>query len=274
VTKEIGIKGSFWQDKANVNLGVFNIDRQNVALSWNTIVDFNAAEVEDLMNPNDILPGDPRYKYSEEGTASASRYYKSTENSRGADLTLNLRPFRGLQMRFTVARTQVTGEPDLDRFRGYYEAAVKRGNELPALLADAKLLLDTLDIDTKPSGARAAPWSASWVFDYAFQRDTWAPLRGVRLGVNGSWRDDYLLGTPNGQELVGGATHLVHGYLMRDQKVWNQQLRVRLGVRNIIDLENGKLRKTSFTTMNDGSNVYRYSYVVPVQYELNMSVRF
>ena len=61
---------------------------------------------------------------------------------------------------------------------------------------------------------------------------------------------------------------------MRDQKIWNQQVRVRLGVRNITDLENGDLRKTSFTTMNDGRNVYRYSYVVPVQYELNMSVRF
>jgi hypothetical protein len=274
VTKEIGIKGSFWQDKGNINLGVFNIDRQNVALSWNGVVDFNTAEVEDLMNPNDVLPGDPRYKYGEEGTASAARYYRSTENSRGADVTVNLRPIRGLQMRFTLARTQVTGQPDLDRFRAYYEAAVQRGNEQPALLADAKLLLDTLDVDTKPTGARASPWSASWVIDYGFQRDTWAPLRGLRLGLNGSWRDDYLFGLPNGQEMAGGSTHLVHGYVMRDQKIWNQQVRVRLGVRNITDLENGDLRKTSFTTMNDGRNVYRYSYVVPVQYELNMTVRF
>jgi hypothetical protein len=28
------------------------------------------------------------------------------------------------------------------------------------------------------------------------------------------------------------------------------------------------------TTMNDGRNVYRYSYVVPTQYELNLTVRF
>jgi outer membrane receptor protein involved in Fe transport len=274
VTKEIGLKGSFWQDKANVNLGVFHIDRQNVALSWNTIIDLTAAELEDLMNPNNVLPGDPAYKYSEEGTASASRYYKSTENSQGADLTLNLRPFRGLQLRFTLARTKVVGTPDLDRFRGYYEAAVQRGNENPTILNDAKNLLDSLDIDTKPSGPRASPWSASWVVDYAFQRDSWQPLRGLRLGLNGSWRDDYLFGITNNQSLIGGATHLVHGYLMRDQRIWNQQVRFRLGVRNITDLENGKLRKTSYTTMNDGRNVYRYSYVVPPQYELNMTVRF
>jgi hypothetical protein len=49
---------------------------------------------------------------------------------------------------------------------------------------------------------------------------------------------------------------------------------VRLGFRNLTDLENGKLRKTSFTTMNDGRNVYRFSYVVPLQTELNVTVRF
>jgi len=274
VTKEIGLKGSFWEDKVNVNLGVFNIDRQNVALSWNGIIGLDRDELEDLMNPNDVLPGDPRYIYGEEGTGSASRYYKSTENSRGADVTVNLRPAKGLQLRLTLARTQVEGQPDLDRFRGYYNAAVARGNENPAVLNEAKTLLDTLDIDTKPAGARASPWSASWVVDYAFQRNTWNVLRGVRLGLNGSWRDDYLLGIPNGQEMVGGSTHLVHGYVMRDQKIWNQQVRIRAGVKNITDLENDKIRKTSFTTLANGANVYRYSYVMPVQYDLNVTVRF
>ncbi len=274
VTKEVGLKGSFWGDRASVNLGVFDIDRQNVALSWNGVIDFNTAEIEDLMNPNDVLPGDPRYKYGEEGTASAARYYSSTENSRGADVTLNIRPLKGLQLRFTLARTKVTGLPNLDSFRGYYEAAVARGNESPALLNEAKTLLDSLDIDQKPTGARASPWSASWVVDYAFARDVWQPLRGVRVGLNGSWRDDYLFGIANGQSLAGGATHLVHGYVMRDQKIWNQQVRARLGFRNIADLENGSLRKTSFTTLANGTNVYRYSYVVPLQVDLSLTVRF
>ena len=276
VNKEAGLKGSFWDDKASINLGVFNIDRQNVALSWNGVtgIDFTTAEIEDLMNPNNVRPGDPGYKYGEEGTASASRYYKSTENSRGADLTLNLRPARGLQLRFTLARTQVIGKPDLDRFRAYYQAAVARGNESAALLNEAKNLLDSLDVDNKPTGARAAPWSASWVIDYAFARDAWKPLRGMRVGLNGSWRDDYLFGITNGQQMSGGNTHLFHGYIMRDQKVWNQQVRVRLGFRNLGDIDNGKLRKTSYTTMLNGANVYRYSYVVPLQVEGNVTVRF
>jgi hypothetical protein len=61
---------------------------------------------------------------------------------------------------------------------------------------------------------------------------------------------------------------------MRDQRLWNQSVRVRLGFRNITDLENNKIRKTSFTTMANGENVYRYSYVVPLQVDLGVTVRF
>lgn len=61
---------------------------------------------------------------------------------------------------------------------------------------------------------------------------------------------------------------------MRHQKIWKQNVRARLGFRNITDLENGKLRKTSFTTMANGANVYRYSYVVPLQVDLSLTVRF
>ena len=81
-------------------------------------------------------------------------------------------------------------------------------------------------------------------------------------------------GIANGQSLAGGGTHLVHGYVMRDQKFWGQQVRVRAGVRNLTDLENGGIRKTGFTTMADGRNVYRYSYVMPAQYDLSVSAKF
>ena len=276
VTKEVGIKGSLFQDRVGFTLGVFDIDRQNVALSYNipSLVAMNPTVLEDLMNPNDILPGDPRYKYSAPGTASAARNYSSTENSSGADLTLMVRPTKALQLRFTVAKTKVMNGPDLSSFRGYYDAAVKRGNEAPAVLSAAKLVLDSLDISTKPAGARASPWSASWVIDYTFRRDLSEALRGLRIGVNGSWRDDYLLGIPSGQEMIGGSTHLVSAYVMRDQKLWGQQVRFRLGARNLIDLENSKVRKTGFVTLANGANIYNYSYVMTPQYDLTLTVRF
>ena len=273
-TKEIGLKGSAFEERAGFTLGVFDIDRKNVVLSYNNIINLTAVNLEDLMNPNNVLPGDPGYKFSAPGTASAARNYQSTENSKGADLTLILRPTKQLQVRLTLARTKLQDVPDLASFRGYYNAAVARGNESPAVLALAKQLLDSLDIKGSPAGARGSPWSASWVIDYGFARDSWLPLRGVRAGLNGTWRDNYLLGRPNGQQMIGGNGHLVNAYLMRDQKIWGQQVRFRAGVKNLTDLENGKVRKTGFTTLSTGANIYTYSYVIPPQYDFTASVKF
>ena len=273
VTKEVGLKGGVLDNRVTFTLGVFHIDRQNVEFRWNPS-SFSAGDVENLMNPNNITADDPRYVTSWRDV-NQFRSILSTETSKGFDLTLLTRPVKGLQARFTVGRAEVITRPDFSSFRAYYEAAVKRGDEAPALIADAKEVLDSSDFATKPSGARAAPWSASWILDYAFARDAWAPLRGVRLGVNGSWRDSYLLGISNGRELVGGTTHGVNAYVMRDQRIWNQQLRLRLGVRNLIDLENtGDIRKTGFTTLASGAVTYRYTYVMPPRWDLTATVRF
>jgi len=153
VSKEIGLKGNFWNKKATVTLGVFDIDRQNVVLSWNNIIAFNDTSTEDLMNPNNVLPGDPGYKFREPGTASAARNYTATENSKGFDVTVMVQPTKGLQLRMTLARSDVSSQPDLSSFRDYYNAAVARGDESPALLADAKLLLDTLDVQARATAA-------------------------------------------------------------------------------------------------------------------------
>jgi len=273
-TIEGGLKGDFFAKRLSVSLGVFHIDRENVVLSWNNIIGFDGVETEDLMNPNNVLPGDPGYKYREPGTASASRGYTAIESSKGFDMTVMAQPVRGLQLRFVLGRADVSSEPDLGSFRAYYDAAVLRPDESPGMLTEAKLLLDTLDVQSRAVGSRGALWSAGWVADYGFGRGSWAPLRGVRVGINGSWRDDYLFGTPLGVELTGGSGHLVNAYAMRDQRIWGQQVRFRFGIRNLTDLSNDEIRSTSFTTMIDGSNIYRYSYVMPRQYEFELGVKF
>jgi outer membrane receptor protein involved in Fe transport len=273
VTKEIGLKGALWENRVSFTLGAFQIDRQNVEFRW-TPSSFGAGDVENLMNPNSITANDPRYIRSW-NDVNQFRSILSTETSKGFDLTVLVRPTKGLQARFTLAKTDVITRPDFSAFRAYYEAAVKRGDEAPSLIADAKEVLDSSDFATKPAGARAAPWSASWILDYAFSREASPWLRGVRLGVNGTWRDSYLFGISNGRELIGGTNHGVNAYVMRDQRVWGQQLRVRLGVRNLIDLENtGASRKTGFTTLASGAAVYRYTYVMPARYDLTATVRF
>jgi len=50
---------------------------------------------------------------------------------------------------------------------------------------------------------------------------------------------------------------------------------MRLGVRNLIDLENtGDSRKTGFTTLASGAVAYRYTYVMPPRWDLTATVRF
>ena len=98
--------------------------------------------------------------------------------------------------------------------------------------------------------------------------------RDVRSGVNGSWRDNYLFGVPNKQEMIGGTNHLLSAYAMRGQKIWGQHGRIRVGVKNLLDLENSRVRKTGFVTLANGANVYNDSYVMPPQYDLTVTVKF
>ena len=286
-TKEVGLKGSMFNNRATFTVGVFDIDRANVVLNWRNILTFTDTDVEDLLNPNNVLPGDPGYKHREPGTASASRNYTAQERSKGFDVTFMVRPMDGLQVRLTLGKVEVQSTPDLKNFRGYYDAAVTRttaasapgGNPLliedPGVLSRAKFLLDTLDIVAGATGARGSPWSGSWIVDYSFSKDSAKPLQGVRVGVNGVWRTDYLFAQVNGVDLKGGGSHLLNAYVMRDQKIFGRQVRLRAGVKGLVDLSNrDKIRSLGFTTILNGSNILTYGYVIPPQYSFEATVRF
>jgi len=272
VTKEIGLKGDLWGGRGSFQLGVFHIDRENVEFRW-TPSSFSAGDAESLFNPNGLPESDPSY-FHPWNDVNQYRDVVSTETSKGFDLTLMFRPVKGLQTRFTVGRADVLTRPDFSTFRARYNAAVARGNESPALLAEARDVLDQSDLEDKPTGARAAPWSYSWIIDYAFSRESWRPLQGVRLGANGNWRDNYLFAIINGHEYIGGQQHLVNAYVMRDQKVFGQQVRFRLGGKNLVDLENSHTRRVGTTSMSDGSVRYRLSYVMPPMWDLTATVKF
>ena len=184
------------------------------------------------------------------------------------------RPLKGLQTRFTVGKAEVLTRPDFSTFRAMFDAAVARGNESPALIAEARDVLAQSDLEDKPTGARAAPWSYSWIVDYGFSRESWKPLRGVRIGANGNWRDNYLLAIIDGRSIIGGQQHLVNAYVMRDQKIFKQQVRFRLGVKNLVDLENSETRRVGTTSLANGTVLYRLSYVMPPQWDLTATVKF
>jgi hypothetical protein len=51
-------------------------------------------------------------------------------------------------------------------------------------------------------------------------------------------------------------------------------VRFRLGVRNLVDLENRQTRRTGTTTLANGTTLYRLVYVMPPQWDLSATVRF
>ena len=272
VTKEIGLKGDLGNNRGSFQIGAFHIDRENVEFRW-TPSSFSAGDAESLFNPNGLAETDPKY-FQPWTDVNQYRDVVSTETSKGFDCTLMLRLVKGLQARFTLARADVVTRPDFSTFRAMYEAAVARGNESAALIAEAKDVLDQSDLEDQPTGARAAPWSYSWILDYAFSREAWQPLRGVRIGANGNWRDNYLLAIIGGQSIIGGQQHLVNAYVMRDQKIFNRQVRLRLGVKNLVDLENSQTRRVGTTTLASGAVAYRLSYVMPPQWDFTATVKF
>jgi hypothetical protein len=287
-SKEVGFKGDFWDKKATFSIGFFDIERINAPRTYNGVSGFDLSnpELEQLMNRG--LPRtDPAYRTALNLTNSAARNFNSVEGSKGFDATLAVRPVDGLQLRFTLAQAKVTSNTDVSSMLKFYNAAIndptflslpnaETGSTPQETLDDAKLIIDSFAIVGRSTGPRAAEWSASWVVDYDFSALSIAPLKGIRGGINGSWRDDYLFGidAAKKQELVGGGQHTVNAYLMRDQRIFGYDTRIRVGARNFFDMENGELRKTGFTRMFNEANVYTYSYVEPVQYDVTLTFNF
>ncbi|WP_414663021.1 hypothetical protein [Horticoccus sp. 23ND18S-11] len=96
----------------------------------------------------------------------------------------------------------------------------------------------------------------------------------MRLGANGNWRDNYLLAIIGGRSIIGGQQHLVNAYVMRDQKVFGQQVRLRRGVKNPVDLENSATRRVGTPSLANGTPLYRLSYVMPPPWDLTATVKF
>ncbi len=271
LSKEIGVKGEFFNRRMAFSLGVFDLARENAAYGWSPN-NVSAALLEDLFNPNGLSSSDPSYRTFQSSPVNVVR---STESSRGFDVTTHFRPLTGLQIRLTLAKVGLKTTPDFGTFRALLDEAKARGDENPGLISDAQLILDSNDLAGKPIGPRGSPWSGSWVIDYSFARESLPLLRGVRLGINGVWRQDYLLGVRDSVEYRGGATHIVGAYVMRNQKIWGRDVRLRVGARNLFDLKNGDTpRRTGIVNKLDGTVDYTYSYIMPEQYDVSLTVRF
>ena len=82
-TKEVGLRFELFR-KLTYSVSFYETKSVNAAYAWNPDV-LNLAQLEDLINPNNLLPGDARYVEVVNGLNNERRTVNSNEQSRGLD---------------------------------------------------------------------------------------------------------------------------------------------------------------------------------------------
>ena len=285
-TKEFGLKGHLLDHRLTYTIAVYQTDRENASFLWTPNV-LNQTQLEDVVNPNNLLPSDPAYFHVPIGIRQEQRTTTASERSRGVETTLQLQRFNGVQARLTFSRNEILANRDFSLFKIQYEAATQRthaalapgGNpalaENATFLASMKSILEANLGVLTVTGLRSRPSNVNWVLDYEFARNS--RLRGTRVSLNGQWGSAYSLANLGGVIFEDDATHPVGMYILHRRKLWNYATTVRLGVTNLVDLETGnsRWRHTGVVRVQtDGTPIYQYRYTNPSTWNLTTTVDF
>ncbi len=283
-TREVGLKGDLFQRTLTYTLGVYDIKRVNAAYAWSPD-SLSLTQLEDLINPNDVLPSDPKYVTVINGLNNERRTVNSNEQARGLELTLQGQRWHGLQTRVSFSASRVRAQADFSQFRVYLTAAEARtaaatapgGNpalaESATILANARTVLGSNTLTDAVSGRRSAPYTGSFVLDYQLP---W--MRSLRLGLNGVYGPNYNAAIFNGVSYKAGAMFPISAYVLYDRRFLKKyQTNFRLGLQNIYDVVNGDspYRITGATSFNSaaGRPNYIYRYAEPTTWSLSVTTR-
>ena len=283
-TREAGVKGDLFHGKIGYSVAVYRIERQNAAFAWSPD-SLSLAQLEDLFNPNNILPADPRYFHVENGLNNERRTVNSDEQSRGYEFTLTGQRLWGLQSRVTFSKTSVQATRNFSEFTAFLDAAKARTAAALApggdrtLAENAAYITSANDIVaantniTVVTGRRSAPYTASAVLDWQLPRRI--PLR---VGLSAVWTPNYNMTILGGIVYRGGASCPIGLYAMHDRKIFGQRVNFRLGANRVYDLVQGdakyyKSGANSFNTAAGRPN-YVYRYTDPMVTNFSANVRF
>ncbi|HUR60635.1 MAG TPA: TonB-dependent receptor plug domain-containing protein [Opitutaceae bacterium] len=283
-TNEFGLKGDLFSRKLTYTIAIYDVKRTNAAYAWLPDV-LNLAQLEDLINPNNIPPADPRYLEVVNGLNNERRTVNSNEQSRGFEVTLQGQRWMGLQTRLSFSANKVRAQADFSQFRAYLTAAEERtaaanapgGDrtmaELPVVLERARSILGSNTLTDEVAGRRSVPYTGSFVLDYQVPR-----LRGLRVGLNGIFTPDYNVYIFEGQTYQAGASFPLHAYLLYDRRVLQKyQTTFRLGLNNVYDVMNGDspyriTGATSYNTTQRRPN-FIYRYAEPTSWSFSVTTR-
>jgi len=283
-TNEVGLKGDLFRSRLAYTVAAFEIERENAAYLW-TPSTLSATQLEDLFNPNNLLPSDPSFFRVATGLNNEARTVNSNEKSKGVDITFTAARFFGLQSRVTFSKTQVEATRDFSQFKTLLDAAITRTNaanapggditqaENATFITNAKDILVSNTNITVVTGRRSAPYTGSFVLDYALNNPA-----GLRLGLSGVWTPNFNVAILNAVTYREGAQFPLNAYVIYDCKVFGQRTTFRLGVNRLYDLVQGesKYYKTGGSSLNTttGKPNYVYRYTEPLIATFSATVKF
>ncbi len=283
-TKEVGLKGHLFKNLIFYTVGAYQIERENAGFAWTPDI-LSTLQLEDLFNPNNLLPTDPAYFNVQTGLSNERRTVNSSEKSTGVDVTLIAQRIRGLQARMTFSKAKVDATRDFSDFKRLLDAAVARTTaanapggdpdlaENPSFIANGRSILASNTNLTVVTGRRSAPYTGSFVLDYQFARPV-----GLRVGMTGVWTPDYNIAILNGIVFQDGATLPISLYAQYDRKIFGQRTNFRLGAANVADVMrgDGDYYKNSANSLNPatGRPNFIYRYRDPTIYSFSATVRF
>jgi len=284
VTREVGFKGDLFDKKVFVTAAVFDIKRQNVAFNW-LPDNLSAVFLEDLINPNNLSPGQPGYISVVNGLNNERRTVNSNEESKGSEITIQGRRVYGLQVRLTASYQKVTAAPDFGVFQSLLASAISRTNAAlapggnPALaenatyIANAQTIIGSNTLTGAIQGRRSAPYLGSFVTDYEIPH-----VKGLRFGLNAIMTPNYNVAIYNGIVFKRGGQFPLGGYLIYNTKIKRRSITFRGSVMNAYDIINGNspYRITGSTGLNTRTALpnYIYRYKDPAVFSLSTEVNF
>src|SRR5262249_52243216 len=128
--------------------------------------------------------------------------------SKGVESTLIYYPAKGLTLRLAASYKRVTQGDAMELFKRLLAAAIARGNENPAYIPAAQQTVTLNGFDGREiAGPDAARFGFNYAVSYRFGQES--RLKGVSLGVNGNYNDDYILGYSNDNQGIHGGNRLV-----------------------------------------------------------------
>jgi hypothetical protein len=284
ITHEVGLKGDMLGSKISYTAAVYQIERENAGYAWtpNTL---SSTQLEDLFNPNNLLPSDPAYFNVATGLNNEARTVNSKEKSTGFELNLTAVRLHGVQARLSFSKTKVLATRNLSDFKRLLDAAIARtaaanapgGDpnqaESATYIANAQDILASNTNINVVTGRRSAPYTGSFVLDYAFTRPA-----GLRLGLTGVWTPDFNVAILSGLVFRGGASLPLNIYAIYDCKIFRQRTTFRLGLNHVYDPVQGNsdYYKTDGTSLNPatGRPNYVYRYVEPLGATFSATVKF